>query len=512
VTRFRGPRSLGRQVFLALVVGELAFAAAIGITIGVFTTLSGVRQRETAVREISSAIGAGLMPMIADQQITHVQAQLSSILQTAELHDLVGIRITDASGTEIASQGTTDEGARRVERGSSTPLSALFEQQLVNQPIVVDGLQVATVSVWFSPQGLVALRIPAIASLLVLLSVILVSLPWTAWKLSVEVVEPIDELGTFATRIAEGDFNASPPHRGVGEIGELQRTLARMSRQLKDRDDRLKTSYSELSQAYDDLGDAKTELEWLSARKADFVAVAAHEIRGPLATIALYAELLESGVFSELETDSLEAAEAISSASSRLGSIVSDLMDSALLERGLMPIEFDQVWLGELVAGAVKDAQMMAQSRDIEIRLEDQTSDAAVRGDALRLRQVLDNLLSNALKYSPSKTQVTVRMTEDADFVEIVVADQGRGVPEAGQHVLFTLFGRVDSADGRDTEGLGLGLAISSRIVHAHGGRLTFRENEMGKGSAFCVVLPWDGPGAGLSSTTIAMVGEDENE
>ena len=232
-------------------------------------------------------------------------------------------------------------------------------------------------------------------------------------------------------------------------------------------------------------------------------------VRSPLSPCT---QSLETGVFTELEAEALEAVEAIGSAAGRLGSIVSDLMDSALLERGLMPIEFGEVWLGELLEGAVKDAQAMARSNGIEVRFEDSISDAVIRGDALRLRQVLDNLLSNAFKYSPRETVVVVRTKADADFVEVEIVDQGRGVPEEDERVLFTLFGRVDSADGRDTAGLGLGLAISARIVQAHGGRLTFRKNEEGRGSVFCIRLPRGGPSTELQSTTIKMVGEERDE
>ena len=104
----------------------------------------------------------------------------------------------------------------------SSPLAVLLEEQLVVQPVVVDGLRVATVSVRFAPPGLGSLKVPGIASMVVLLSVIVVSLPWTAWKLASEVVEPLDEVGAFATQIAEGNLDASPPIHTGGEIGELQ--------------------------------------------------------------------------------------------------------------------------------------------------------------------------------------------------------------------------------------------------------------------------------------------------
>ncbi len=484
------PGSLGRRVFFALILGELVFAAVLGITIGAFTTLADVRQREIAVRQISSSIAAGLMPMIADQQIDHVEAQLSSILETADVHDVIGISIRDGSGTEIARRGLLDPEAQEDEESPSNPLAVLLEAQLVVQPVVVDGLQVATVFVRFAPPGLGSLVVPSVAAVLVLISVIIVSLPLTAWKLAADVVEPLDELGTFAAQIAEGDLDAAPPYRRGGEIGELQDSLRTMAEQLKERDDRLHGSYRELETAYHSLEQAKNEIEELSAVKSNFVAVAAHEIRGPLTTVSLYAELLEGGELGALDPPAEEAVAAISSASSRLASIVSDLMDSALLERGLLPISFGEVWLVHLLEDAVKDSGPLSRTYGSSVEVQGEIPDIVVPGDELRLRQVLDNLLSNALKYSPSGTSVAVRATADDDWVEIEVADEGRGIPQGDHKQLFALFGRLDFGDSRDTAGLGLGLAISARIVEAHGGQIHYRANELGRGSVFCVRLP----------------------
>jgi len=482
--------SLGRRVFLALIVGELLFAAVLGVTIGVFATLSDMRQREEAVRQISATIAAGLMPMIADQQITHVEAQLSSILETADVRDIMGICIRDASGTQIACQGVVDPTTPEIGTAHSSPLAVIFEKQAVVQPVVVDGLRVATVRVQFSPPGMSSLRVPTIASVLVLLSVIVVSLPWTAWKLAAEVVEPLDELGAFATGIAEGDLDLLPPAHGTGEIGELQETLSRMAGQIKDRDEKLRGSYGELETAYKWLQRAKDEIEELSAVKSNFVAVAAHEIRGPLTTISLYAELLEGGEMGRLDGPVEEAVAAISSSASRLATIVSDLMDSALLERGLLPITFEDVWLAALIDETMKDNAPVARKHAIQIEVDGKVPDVVMPGDAMRLRQVLDNLVSNALKYSPEHSRVLVSAAANDEWVRIEVADEGRGIPDDSHNQLFALFGRVDFGDSRDTAGLGLGLAISARIVEAHGGQIRYRANERGKGSIFSVTLP----------------------
>ncbi len=503
------PGSLGRRIFFALIVGELIFAAVMGLTIGVFTALSDVQQRETAIRQISATIAAGLMPMIADQQITHVEAQLSSILESVEAHDVVGICIEDASGKEIACRGA-DDGSAVTPTGRLSPLAVLLEEQSVVEPVVVDGLRVATVTVRFAPAGLGPLRVPAIAAALVLFSVIIISLPWTAWKLSAEITEPLGELRVYATRLAEGELDAPSPHHRSGEVGELQDTLTMMARQLQDRDDRLRGSLAELETAYRSLAKAKDAIEELSAVKSNFVAVAAHEIRGPLTTIKLYTELLDEGAMGALSDKSQEAVAAITSATSRLTSIVSDLMDSALLERGLLPISLSEVHLRELVEEAVKDSQLVARKHGINLLVDGDVPDTDLMADGLRLRQVLDNLLSNAFKYSPQDSTVTVRVRVEEPWVRISVADEGRGIPEHGHRQLFALFGRVDFGDSRDTAGLGLGLAISSRIIEAHGGNIRYRANESGRGSVFVVELPLHAEQGRPTETTI-RVSESES-
>ena len=505
-------RSLGWRVTLSLIAVEVVIAIILGVTMGAFTALNAARQRHVAINQISAVVAAALMPVVADQQGPQVSAQMAAILAAAQVSDIQAIRILDSSGALIASTDESGTPFPSQPQKDSNPLSMPLERQVVERPIEVDGLRVASVYVAFMPANFLAsMSGPVAAAVLVLMLVVLVSVPWTVWIFTRDVIEPLADLGRYASSIAEGYLDIEAQTGAPGEIGELQDAFGGMADQLRDRNERLRSAYLDLSQAYLDLDHAKHQSDQLAALKADFVAVAAHEIRSPLATISLYAELLEAGVLTDLEAGAAEAVEAIRSASSRLGSILADLLDSALLERGLMPIEFGDIWLSELVQSAVRDAQMMARARDIRVRFEDRTPDVVIRGDALRLRQVLDNLLSNALKYSPGGTEVVVRATANADSAEVEVADLGRGVSEDDRHVLFTLFGRVDSGDGRDTAGLGLGLAISARIVEAHGGRLTFRENEGGRGSVFSVRLPPGGPSVNLARTMVQVTGGDKN-
>lgn len=482
-------RSLSSGVFTALIIGELAFAVVLGMTIGGFGVVSGAQQRQAAMRQISATIAAGLMPMVADQKQPQVDAQLTSILESLGVPDINGITLRDASGRTIASQGKPPADAQGA-GPPRTPFAVLLDEQVVVQPVVIDGLTVAEVQVQFAPAGLSVLRTPIIATGVVLLAVMVISVPWTAWRLSLDLREPLAELGTYASRLAEGNLDAPVERPLRGEIGDLQDRLGQMAAQLRERDDALRGSYANLEDAYASLERAKHEIEQLSAVKSNFVAVAAHEIRSPLSTINLYAELLETGEAGTVDDTALDAVAAISSASGRLNSIVSDLMDSALLERGRISMHFEDIWLVTVLEEAVADAGVIGRSRGARVTLSESTPDCMIRADALRLRQVLDNLLSNAIKYSPRDTEVHVSASEEEGWLDIDVADRGRGIPPGSESKLFALFGRLDFGDSRDTAGLGLGLAISARIVEAHGGHISYRANSGGVGSVFTVRLP----------------------
>lgn len=490
----RAERSIGWRVLASVLLGELVFSIVLALTIGTFSTLTLIDQNSAAARQTAAVIAAALMPTIADQEEARVSIQLESVVEASNLNNIECVHVTDASGATIASYG--DAAACAVvldEERPATPWSRLFDTQLVRQPVAVDGMQVAMISIRFSPPALSGILTPAtMATLLVLVSVMLVSVPWTLWFVVKDLVEPLQEIERYASSVAEGRRDLELPVSRPGEIGHLQEVLAHMARQLERREQEIMGSYAALREAYDSLDRAKRELEQLSRVKANFVAVAAHEIRGPVQQIRLYSELLDTGEIGDMDEATAEAAAAIHSAASRLSSITYDLMDSALVERGLLPLQFADVALDSVLHETVRDAGAMAAASRIELQLEDVES-VTLRGDAIRLRQVLDNLVSNAIKYSPSGTRVTVRGFREGDDVIVEVADRGHGISQRDSAQLFKLFGRLDFSDNRETAGLGLGLAISARIVEAHGGTISFRANEGGQGSVFTVRLPMSG-------------------
>jgi len=277
------------------------------------------------------------------------------------------------------------------------------------------------------------------------------------------------------------------------EVGGSARALDELSARLAEKERHLEESYEKLKEAFDVQVKAREELEQLARMKSDFVAVASHELRTPLSVIRMYAEMLEAGELGGHEEDVSEAIAAITSAARRLTTIVSDLMDAALLERGLMNLKFTDVELDEIVLNTVKDAEVLARGRGVHVLIDGELAHVGIRADRLRLRQVLDNLLSNAVKYSSGADEVRVRMRQDEKQVEISVIDKGQGVPAERHSEVFGLFGRLDSKDNRDTAGLGLGLAISARIAEGHGGTIAYTDNPEGSGSVFTLNLPLEG-------------------
>lgn len=490
-----GERPRARNVSLSTqYVGLiLAIVLALGLTLGGVVTVTSVRsaaEERLASIEYASSVAAGaLMPVLADQDPMRTQAQLESILSVNEGLDIECIEIIDAEGNIIAE--SEPECTCDLVPPSESLMDVFTKPQVSRVPIVVDGLTVATVSIQFRPVGLErAVVEPLSTTLLALLLAMLVAALWGGWLVLKTVVEPIGTLRDAAESIASGRRDVDLEQDRRDEIGELARSLHDMTSQLQDKERQLIESYGSLQDAYHNQADLSHRLERTMALKSDFVAVASHELRSPLAVVLLYSEMLEDNEFGDLDPGLAEAVEAIVGAVSRLSSIVSSLMDVALLERGLMPLEYSMASIDDVVEQAAEDAAALAARSGIKVVIEGRLPEVSMHADPIRIRQAVDNLLSNAIKYSEPPATVRVLMTADDDTVDITVLDEGRGVDPECADVLFELFGRGDASDNTRVYGLGLGLPISDRIVKAHGGEITFEPNPAGKGTAFHILLP----------------------
>jgi signal transduction histidine kinase len=227
------------------------------------------------------------------------------------------------------------------------------------------------------------------------------------------------------------------------------------------------------------------ELRRLSALRADFVSLVSHELRTPMAAVIGAARTLQQR-WRELTPEQRESfLELIAGETSRLAALISDVLDTSRIEAGTFTFRFADVDLGRLVRDSVATAELGTD--EVHVRAEVREPLPRVRGDAERLRQVLMNLIDNAVKYSPAGDEIEVRAYLEDGHVRIDVSDRGPGIRREDQRLIFEKFGRVAGPSAKP--GTGLGLYIARSIAEAHGGTLEVA-SAPGRGSTFTLRLP----------------------
>jgi signal transduction histidine kinase/tetratricopeptide (TPR) repeat protein len=231
-----------------------------------------------------------------------------------------------------------------------------------------------------------------------------------------------------------------------------------------------------------------SERRALERMKDEFVALASHELRTPLTSVLGYLESVLDGQGGDLTEDQERLLGVADRNAKRLARLVNDVLTVAQSDAGRLALDLRQIDLAPLIAECAEGARPAARERGIHVRAE-VGAIPPVLADRARLAQVLDNLVSNALKFTPPGGRVTVRARTEADEVVLEVSDTGIGIPAVEQRRLFTRFYRASSAVEAAIPGTGLGLAITAMIVERHGGRVGVESAE-GAGSTFRVVLP----------------------
>jgi len=228
------------------------------------------------------------------------------------------------------------------------------------------------------------------------------------------------------------------------------------------------------------------ELKEAQRIQEEFIALVSHELRTPLTSIRGYTELLlEEGLTEDQQRDYLNV---VDRNSERLLAVVDDLLLVEQIESGTIPLELGEVVLNDLIEQAEEAAKPLATSRNIGLEIVTDPG-LVTSGDASRLGQVLDNLISNALKYTPEGGNVSLTTTRVGENAQIEVADSGIGIPEAEQDQMFDRFFRTSNARLAAIPGTGLGLVVTRGIVEGHGGTIGFESTE-GVGTTFRVVIP----------------------
>jgi signal transduction histidine kinase len=228
------------------------------------------------------------------------------------------------------------------------------------------------------------------------------------------------------------------------------------------------------------------ELRRLSALRADFVSLVSHELRSPMAAVVGAARTLQER-WRELTPEHRQSfLELIGSETSRLAALIADVLDTSRIEAGTFSYTFSDVDFARLVEESVAAATLGQD--DVQVRAHVRRPLPSVRGDRERLRQVLSNLIDNAVKYSSAGGEVEVAAVAEDGAVVVSVSDRGPGIPREHQRLIFEKFGRAGVA-GKAKPGTGLGLFIARSIVEAHGGSLDVRSTPR-QGATFTLSLP----------------------
>jgi two-component system OmpR family sensor kinase len=311
-------------------------------------------------------------------------------------------------------------------------------------------------------------------------------------------LRPLAEVEHTARAIAAGDLSRRVP------AGDERTEVGRLATALNGMLARIESSFR-AQQASEEQARASEEQALASEAQAvasegrmrRFVADASHELRTPLTSIRGFAELHRQGAAGGPE-ETRRLMQRIEAEATRMGLLVEDLLQLARLDQQ-RPLTLAPVDLAEVAGDAVHDARAVQPDRPIGLRLDESLTDVpVVVGDEARLRQVVGNLVTNALTHTPPGTRVTVRLAEDPTdpgVVVLAVSDEGPGLAPADAERVFERFYRADPSRTRAAGGTGLGLSIVAALVEAHGGRVDL-DTAPGRGATFAVRLPRSGPGA----------------
>ena len=275
---------------------------------------------------------------------------------------------------------------------------------------------------------------------------------------SQRITRPIRQLSAASQRIAAGHYHETLLHRSDDELGELTHTFNQMASSL-----------------------AQTE-----KLRQQLIADVTHELKTPLASITAYMEGLQDGV---LQPDD-ETFGQIHREAHRLQRLVQDLQNLSRAEAGQLQIKLERCDLVEIARSALDWLRPQFQEKNITLIAELPDQPLHFRGDHDRISQVLLNLLSNALHYTPCEGRVTLSLMTDKGHIQFTVQDNGIGLTPEATTLIFQRFYRVDPSRARESGGSGIGLTIARHLVEAHQGKIWAESSGENQGSTFFVELP----------------------
>lgn len=281
------------------------------------------------------------------------------------------------------------------------------------------------------------------------------------------MTRPLLKMEAVAHAIANGEFGKQVPVVTNDEVGKLASSLNNMSLQLKEKIE---------------------AIERLDKTRQEFVSNVSHELRTPLTVIQSFSEAILDGLVKEEKVRDFYLKNILEE-SKRLKRLVDDLLDLKALEAGQTLADMEYVLISKLVMVTSGNFMSLAKEKNIDLNVTIKDKEVTVYGNIDRLKQVMTNLIGNAIAHTQPGGRVEIREEQKDDRVLISVADNGPGIPPEEIEHIWERFYKVDKSRSRGAGGTGLGLAIARRIVELHGGSITV-ESAPGQGAVFIVNLP----------------------
>jgi PAS domain S-box-containing protein len=246
---------------------------------------------------------------------------------------------------------------------------------------------------------------------------------------------------------------------------------------------------TEQKNAEHEILEAKMIAERANRIKSEFLATMSHELRTPLNAVIGYADLLLDETFGELNFKQRKSIEHISNGGKHLLELINDILDLSKIESGKMELHYDDFFVYEAFRNVQHIILPLAKKKNIRLEFSIEPDTLTLHADKSRFKQILYNLASNAVKFTPEKGSVKIEARKTDHAVEVDVIDSGIGIPEEQLKNLFIPFNQLDSTDSRTYEGTGLGLSLVKKFVELHGGNVSVK-SEIGKGSTFSFWIP----------------------
>jgi signal transduction histidine kinase len=221
----------------------------------------------------------------------------------------------------------------------------------------------------------------------------------------------------------------------------------------------------------------------------NFITMVSHQLRSPLVAILQYFEVILGGMVGEISGKQKEMIQKAQIRLENLMSLINDWLDVAKLDSGQIIDKLKLLSLKKVIKKVLEDMQPLARENDILLELRSSPGNENVLGDEESLKQVISNLVTNAIRYNKPKGKVVITIKENKDFIATEVQDTGIGIAKEHLPLIFDQFYRVSRAESQKVKGTGLGLSIAKKIVDAHAGSIQV-SSELGKGSTFTVLLP----------------------